>query len=92
MSRTYATGVREPLFAYQAAKQTVSVTINSDLMARVKALGINVSRVAEEALATELERKRNEALRAELKADTTALEAFVAKHGSFAAMVRKHYD
>jgi post-segregation antitoxin (ccd killing protein) len=91
MSRPYPFGVREPAFDYQATKQTVSLTINSDLMARVKAVGINASRVAEEALAKELERRRAEALREELKADVGAFEAFVAKHGSFAAMVRDHY-
>jgi antitoxin CcdA len=91
MSRPYPFGIREPIFDYQAAKQTVSLTINSDLVSRVKALGINASRVAEEALAKELERRRDEALREELKMDVGAFEAFVAKHGSFAAMVRDHY-
>jgi post-segregation antitoxin (ccd killing protein) len=72
-------------------KQTISLTINSDLVARVKTLGINMSRVAEDALAKELERRRNEALRAELKADIGAFETFIAKHGSFAALVAEHY-
>lgn len=79
------------MFDSQAAKQTVSLTINSDLFARTKALGINASRVAEEALAKELERRRDDALRQEVKADVGAFEAFVTKHGSFAKLVRDHY-
>jgi post-segregation antitoxin (ccd killing protein) len=49
---------REPAFLAEAPKQTVSLTINSDLIARIKSLGINASRVAETALAAELERHR----------------------------------
>jgi post-segregation antitoxin (ccd killing protein) len=36
-----------PLFDSRARKQTVSLTVNSDLYARTRALGINASRVAE---------------------------------------------
>jgi post-segregation antitoxin (ccd killing protein) len=43
--------VREAGYVVDAARQTVSLTINSGLFARVKALGINASRVAEQALA-----------------------------------------
>lgn len=91
MSDPYPKGVREPLFAYEAPRQTVSLTINSDLFARVKALGINASRIAEQALADELRRRQAEQLRAEVRADVTAFESFVDKHGSFAEAVREHY-
>lgn len=83
--------VREPLFAADAPRQTVSLTINSDLFARVKALGINASRIAELALTAELEKRRRESLLAELHADVEAVDALVDKHGSFAAMARAHY-
>lgn len=92
MSDKYPHGVREPLFEYGAAKQTVSVTLNSSLFARAKELGINVSSVAEEALARELARLRAGLLTAEIKADVAAAEAFVGKYGSFAAMARAHYN
>jgi len=70
----------------------VSLTINSDLFARVKALGINASRVAEAALAAELEKARREQLLAEVSADTEAVDRYVATHGSFADMAREHYS
>jgi antitoxin CcdA len=84
-------GVREPAFVADAPKQTVSLTINSDLFTRLKALGINASRVAEEAFARELERQRRAAITAEVNADLSAINAYVAEHGSFADMVRDHY-
>jgi post-segregation antitoxin (ccd killing protein) len=87
----YAFEVREPLFVADAPRQTVSLTINSDLFARAKSLGINASRIAEEALVRELERRRAAALTAEIQADVAATDELVEKHGSFAAMVRAHY-
>jgi post-segregation antitoxin (ccd killing protein) len=91
MSNKYPYGVREPLFVHDAAKQTVSLTLNSSLFARAKELGLNVSRIAEDALARELARLRAETLTADIKADAEAAQAFVEKYGSFAAMVRDHY-
>lgn len=84
--------VREPSYAADAPKQTVSLTINSDLFARAKALGINASRVAEEALARELEQRRRADIRAEVEADVMAVDAYMAKHGHHATLVREHYE
>jgi antitoxin CcdA len=83
--------VREPAYAADAPKQTVSLTINSDLFARVKALGINASRVAEEALAQELNRQRRAEIETAARADIAAIDAYEQKHGSFADHVRAHY-
>lgn len=74
------------------AKQTVSLTINSGLYAEAKAFGINASQVAEEALANEVARRKAEQVREEIKQDLQALDAYEAKHGSFAEMVREHYQ
>jgi antitoxin CcdA len=82
---------REPAYDSSAARQTVSLTINADLFARIKALGINASRVAEEALARELERHRAEQLKRDIKQDVEAMSAYVARHGSFADLARAHY-
>jgi post-segregation antitoxin (ccd killing protein) len=85
--------MRDPfLFDPKAAKQTVSVTLNSDLYAKAKSLGINASRVAEEALAAEYAAQRGAALRAELERDLAALEAYSAEHGSFADLARAEYE
>jgi post-segregation antitoxin (ccd killing protein) len=84
--------VRDPLFDPKAAKQTVSITLNSDLYAKAKSLGINTSRVAEEALATKYDELRSQALIAELRRGLAAVESYADQHGSFAELVREHYE
>jgi antitoxin CcdA len=69
----------------------VSVTLDSELYARAKQLGINASRVAEEALAREVERQQAELLAAEIRRDLAACNAYTEKHGLFADLVRDHY-
>lgn len=83
--------MRDPLFEPKAAKQTVSITLNSDLYAKARNLGINTSRVAEKALAEEYATRRAEALMAEIRQDLTAVESYSEQHGSFADLVREHY-
>lgn len=75
----------------KAPKQTVSLTINSDLYAQAKELGINASQLAEEALASEVARRHAEKVKAEILQDIAACNEYVRKHGSFADMVREHY-
>jgi post-segregation antitoxin (ccd killing protein) len=55
--------MRDPIYDPKASKQTVSVTLNSDLYANAKRLGINVSKVAEQAIADEVAARRKEAER-----------------------------
>jgi post-segregation antitoxin (ccd killing protein) len=83
--------MRDPLFESNAPKQTVSITLNSDLYAKAKTLGINASKVAEKALAQEYARRRSETLLAELRQDLAAVEKYAEQHGSFADLVREHY-
>ena len=75
----------------KAPKQTVSLTINSDLYTQAKGLGLNASQIAEEAIAAELARRQAERIQAEIREDLEASNAYMAKHGSFAEMVRAHY-
>jgi antitoxin CcdA len=83
--------MRDPLFDVQAPKQTVSVTLNSDLYAKAKRLGINVSQVSEKAVAEAYAKSRAEALAAEIRNDLDAASAYAAEHGAFADFVRAHY-
>ena len=69
----------------------MSLTINSDLYALAKKLGINASQVAEEALIQHVTRLQDEQLQAEIRQDLEAASTYIAKHGSFAEMVRQHY-
>jgi antitoxin CcdA len=84
--------MRAMKYNLKAPKQTVSLTLNSDLYAQAKALDINASQIAEEALAYEVGRRKAEKLKAEIRADIEALDAYEAKHGSFVDMAREHYQ
>ena len=84
--------MRDPIFERKAPKQTVSITLNSDLYAKAKSLGINASKVAEEALAHEYSARRSEALQAEIRDELAALERYEAQHGSYPELVRAHYE
>jgi antitoxin CcdA len=84
--------MRTPLYDLKATKQTVSLTLNSDLYARAKRLGINASQIAERALAEELARLHAERLKTEIRKDLEALDAYETKYGSFAEMAREHYQ
>jgi post-segregation antitoxin (ccd killing protein) len=84
--------MRETKYDLKAPKQTVSLTLNSDLYAQAKAFKINTSQVAEEALAYEVARRKAEKLKAEIRKDIEALDAYEAKHGSFVDMAREHYQ
>ena len=78
-------------YELKAPKQTVSVTVNSDLYSKAKGLGINVSQVAEQAVAEAYSRKRAEMLAAEIQADLAAASEYTEQHGAFADFVRAHY-
>jgi len=84
--------MRDPLFEAKAAKQTVSITLNSDLYRKAKTMGINTSKVAEEALATKYAELSSDALLAEMQRGLAAVDAYAEQHGSFAEHVRKHYE
>ncbi len=83
--------MRDAPYEFKAPKQTVSVTVNSDLYSKAKGLGINVSQVAEQAVAEAYSRKRAEMLAAEIQTDLAAASAYTEKHGAFADFVRAHY-
>ncbi|HEU4619028.1 MAG TPA: type II toxin-antitoxin system CcdA family antitoxin [Gammaproteobacteria bacterium] len=72
-------------------KRTVSLTIDSELYRQAKELNVNASKVAEEALANEVARRRAEALAAEIRLDLAAANDYVEKHGSFADLAREHF-
>lgn len=90
MKNTWPPSVREPAYAPDAPRQTVSLTINSDLFARAKSLGINASRIAEEALARELERLRRVEIEAEVRGEISAINDYERKHGSFSTRLRRY--
>ncbi len=84
--------MRTPEYDPVAPKQTVSVTLNSDLYARAKRLGINASRVAEQALAEAYARERAAQIAEEMRKDLDAIAAYEEKHGSFADHARTQFE
>jgi post-segregation antitoxin (ccd killing protein) len=84
--------MRRPLFEPRASKQTVSLTLNSDLYAKAKSAGVNASKVAEEAIAAAYAELRRDKIIAELREDLAAAEGYAEQHGSFPDHVRQHYD
>ena len=83
--------MRGPPYDVKATKQTVSLSINSDVYAQAKKLGINASQIAEEALIQQVAALTAEQVRTEIRQDLEAASSYIEKHGSFAEMVRQHY-
>jgi post-segregation antitoxin (ccd killing protein) len=82
--------MRNPPYDRSAKKRTVSLTVNSDLYVKAKAQGINMSQVAETALAEALVLGLKKKAQAEIEQDLAAYNAYVDKHGSPAEMLRDH--
>jgi antitoxin CcdA len=80
----------ERLFDRTAAKRTVSLTLNSDLVAKAKEAGLNLSQISEKAVEQALLSYWRERIKAEIDQDMKAYDAFVAEHGSFADALREY--
>lgn len=73
--------MRRPLYDLQARRKTVSVSLNADLVEKARAAGINISRIAETALATAFVAHEREAIRADLREAAELTSRLVAEHG-----------
>jgi post-segregation antitoxin (ccd killing protein) len=80
-----------PAYDRNAAKTAVQVTVNADLYAKATAAGIDASALTEQALARALAEHDLAALKAEIRQDLVAYNAYVAEHGSPADLVRRHF-
>lgn len=74
-----------------APKRTVSITLDADLYANAKSVGVNISKVAEEALEIAYADRRRALLAAQLQQDVAAAESYAQMHGAFSELVRAHY-
>lgn len=70
-------------FDAQAPKKPTNVTINSDLLAKAKALKINLSATLESALADLVNAKQRERWKEENRAAIDAYNRLVEQQGSF---------
>jgi antitoxin CcdA len=82
--------MRQPLFDPAAKRKAVRLNLNGDLYARAKAHGIDVSRVAETALAEALATRIAGEIQVDIEKDLAAYNAYIDKHGSPAEMLRRY--
>jgi post-segregation antitoxin (ccd killing protein) len=73
--------MRVPLYDHAARRKTVSVTLNADLVARSAAHGINISRVAEAALAAAFEAAEKVKIQEEIRAAARFTDELVRMYG-----------
>lgn len=73
----------QTLFDEKAPKKPANLSINSDLLAKTRALKINLSATLEHALEQELARVEAEKWAKENKAAIKAYNSFIEEHGCF---------
>lgn len=76
------------LYDSSALKKPANVSVNSDLLLKAKALGINLSATLEAALAAEVKRLRAEQWLKDNKPSLDAYNRFVETHGVFSEGMR----
>lgn len=77
------------LFDTQAAKKPTNVSINSDLLAKARALKINLSATLEAALEEEVSAKQREAWKRDNQAAIEAYNRMVEAQGAFGDSLRR---
>ncbi len=75
-----------------AAKRPVNLTLNSDLVAQARAAGLNLSALAEEAVAAALERIARARLAADIGQACRVHDVYLAEYGSLGEAVRAEPD
>jgi antitoxin CcdA len=80
------------LYDPSASKRPVNVTLNSDLVARARPAGLNLSALAEEAVAIALGRIVQKKFEAEIAQACRVHEQYLAEYGSLGDAVRANAD
>lgn len=80
------------LFDENAPSRTYGLNLNSDLYSKVCEVGIDASRVAQEALIRALRAKDREKLLAEIRQDSEAVARYVETHGDPVADWEELFD
>jgi antitoxin CcdA len=75
-----------------AAKRPVNVTLNSDLVAKARSEGLNLSALAEEAVAAALARIAKTRFEAEIAQACRVHEQYLVEYGSLGDAVRASAD
>ena len=72
----------------QAAKRAVNLTLNSDLVEKARAEGLNLSSIAEDAVAAALARRARERWDAEIAEACEAHDRYLEAYGSLGELLR----
>lgn len=70
------------LFDESAPRPAVNLSLNSDLVAKARSCGLNLSGVAEEAIKREVARVARERFEAEIRRSVEEYEDYLAEYGS----------
>jgi antitoxin CcdA len=81
-------GTRMPIYDTAAPKRPVNVTLNSDLVARARAEGLNLSALAEEAVTAALAGIAKARFDAEIAQACRVHDQYLAEYGSLGEAVR----
>jgi post-segregation antitoxin (ccd killing protein) len=84
--------MRMQLYDPKASKRLVDVTLNSDLVAHARAEGLNLSSLAEEAVASALGRIAQKKFDAEIARACRIHEQYLAEYGNLGDAVRAIAD
>ena len=80
--------MRMKVYDPSSAKRAVNLTMSGDLVARARAAGLNLSALAEEAVAAALAKAAREKLVAEVAQGCAAHEDYLAIYGSLGDAIR----
>ncbi len=80
------------LYDLRATKRPVNLTLNSDLVVQARSAGLNLSALAEEAVAGALARRAREKLDAEILQACRVHDLYLAEYGSLGEAVRAGVD
>jgi post-segregation antitoxin (ccd killing protein) len=84
--------MRMALYDTGAVKRPVNLTLNGDLVTRARAEGLNLSALAEEAVAAALARRARERLDADIAQACRVHDQYLAEYGSLGEAVRTSAD
>ncbi len=80
------------VFDPRAAKRAVNLTLNGDLVIRARAEGLNLSALAEAAVARALEQRAQERLAADIEQSCRTHELYLTEYGSLGDAVATVID
>jgi antitoxin CcdA len=84
--------MRMTLYDTKAAKRRVNVTLNGDLVAQAREAGLNLSALAQAAVAAALDRLARAKLAADISQACRVHEVYLAEYGSLGEAVREELD